>query len=172
MSELRRPTFDEVLGPARLGSPWALGWLYRRFQPGLLRMLAIIAPRHDEDLAADVWLEVAGGLSRFSGDEAAFRAWLATTARRRVIDATRRPGVRVGRRVDGDEQLAAASFAARVVSVLPSDQAEVVLLRVVEGLDVEEVARALGTQPGVVRTLQRRALRRLARQLAPGAVSA
>ena len=172
MSERRRPTFDEALDAARQGAPWALGWLYRRFQPALLRMLAVIAPHQADDLASDVWLEVAGTLCRFDGDEQAFRAWLATTARRRVIQASRAHGRRAGRSVEDDEQDAAASFAAQVVSVLSPDQADVVLLRVVEGLDVEAVARALGKQPGAVRSLQQQALRRLARQLEPGTLSA
>jgi RNA polymerase sigma-70 factor (ECF subfamily) len=172
MSAMRRPTFDEVLASARLGSPWALGWLYRRFQPALLRMLAVIAPHDAEDIASDVWLEAAGSLVRFSGDEQAFRAWLATIARHRVIRASRHARGRAERSADDDQQLAAASFAARVVAVLPPEQADVVLLRVVEGLDVEAVARALGKQPGAVRSLQHRALRRLARELAPGALSA
>jgi RNA polymerase sigma-70 factor (ECF subfamily) len=169
MDEPRRPAFEEVLESARQGSPWALGWLYRRFQPALLRMLVVIAPHHAEDIASDVWLEVAGTLSRFCGDERAFRGWLATTARRRVIDASRHRGRRAER--DDDEE-AFASFAARVVSVLPPDQADVVLLRVVEGLDVEAVARALGKPPGAIRSLQHRALRRLAREHTPGALSA
>jgi RNA polymerase sigma-70 factor, ECF subfamily len=172
MSERRRPTFDEALAAARQGAPWALGWLYRRFQPGLLRMLAVIAPHQAEDLASDVWLEVAGTVCRFDGDEPAFRTWLATTARRRVIKASRARGRRSERSVEDDEQDAAAAFAAQVVAVLSPDQADVVLLRVVEGLDVEAVARALGKQPGAVRSLQQRALRRLALQLEPGALSA
>ena len=172
MSERRRPSFEEALAAARDGSPWALGWLYRRFQPGLLRMLAVIAPHQAEDLASDVWLEVAGALSRFDGDAAAFRTWLATVARRRVIQASRSQSRRAGRSVEEDEQDAAAAFAAQVVAVLSPDQADVVLLRVVEGLDVEAVARALGKQPGTVRSLQSQALRRLARQLEPGVLSA
>ncbi len=170
MSELRRPAFEEVLEAARHGSPWAIGWLYRRFQPRLLRMLAVIAPHQAEDIAADVWLEVAGSLGRFSGDEPAFRAWLATAARYQVIEATRRNGRRVGRALDDAavEEMASASFAARVVAVLPSEQADVVLLRVVRGLDVEEVARAIGRPPATVRALQHRALRRLARESEPG----
>ena len=170
MNERRRPVFDEVMKAARLGAPWAFGWLYRRFQPRLLRMLAVIAPHHAEDIAAEVWLELVGNLSRFSGDERAFRGWLATTARYQVIEATRRSGRRVGRALDDDatERLASTSFAARVVAVLPPEQADVVLLRVVEGLDVEEVARALGRPPAAVRSLQHRALRRLAREAAPG----
>ena len=174
MSELRRPAFDEVLGAARQGSPWAVGWLYRRFQPRLLRMLAVIAPHQAEDIAADVWLEVAAELSRFTGDERAFRAWLATTARYQVIEATRRNGRRVGRALDDDatEGMASASFAARVVAVLPPDQADVVLLRVVKGLDVDAVARTIGRPPATVRALQHRALRRLARETDPGVLSA
>ena len=170
MGEKRRLVFDEVLGAARQGAPWAVGWLYRRFQPRLLRMLAVIAPHQAEDIAADVWLELAGNLARFSGDERAFRAWLATTARYQVIEATRRNGRRVGRALDDDatEGLASTAFAARVVAVLPPEEADVVLLRVVEGLDVEEVAKAIGRPASAVRSLQHRALRRLARETRPG----
>ena len=188
VSEPRRLTFEDVLETARHGSPWALGLLYRRFQPGLLRLLAVIAPHQAEDIASDVWLEVAGALSRFSGDERAFRGWLATTARRRVIDAHRRAERRPVRstgpdRLDarpGHERteddtvdfMTSVSAISRVVSVLSPDQADVILMRVVGGLEVEEVARALGKQPGAVRSLQHRALRRLARQLGPEALSA
>jgi RNA polymerase sigma-70 factor (ECF subfamily) len=183
-----RPAFDELLAAARLGSPWALGALYRRFQPGLLRLLTVLTPQAAEDIASDVWLQVAGALPRFEGDEQAFRGWLATTARRRVIDAhrraVRRPATPVGPAAlagrpgrdhpedDTVDYLASASAIARVVAVLSPDQAEVVLMRVVGGLEVEEVARAMGKQPGAVRSLQHRALRRLARQLDPDALSA
>ena len=174
MNERRRPGFDEVMTAARQGAPWAVGWLYRRYQPRLLRMLAVIAPHQAEDIAADVWLEVAANLAHFWGDEGAFRAWLASAARFQVIEATRHNGRRFGRALDDDatEHMASTSFAAQVVAVLPPDQADVVLLRVVEGLDVEEVAKALGRAPAAVRSLQHRALRRLARETAPGALSA
>jgi RNA polymerase sigma-70 factor, ECF subfamily len=188
VSEFRRPGFDEVLRSAQGGAPWALGSLYRSFQPGLLHLLSVIAPHQAEDIASDVWLEVAAALHRFSGDERAFRGWLATTARRRVIDAHRRAGrrpmqgasgvaldQRPGRQRTEDEavdHLASEAAIARVLAVLSPDQADVVLMRVVGGLDVEQVARALGKQPGAVRSLQHRALRRLARQLRPDALSA
>lgn len=188
MSDTRRPAFEEVLEAARRGSPPALGSLYRQFQPRLLRLLNVIAPHQAEDIASDVWLEVFASLARFAGDEHCFRAWLATTARRRVIDAHRRAGrrpvhssdpegmdTRAGRDATEDETvdyMASVAAIARVVSVLSPDQAHVVLMRVVGGLDVDEVARALGKQPGAVRSLQHRALRRLARQLDPETLSA
>ncbi len=173
VNESRRPTFEQVLVSARHGSPWAFGWLYRHFQPGLLRLLAVIAPQQAEDLAADVWLDVAVALPHFAGDEQAFRSWLAATARGRVIAAHRhadRPVERVPSEADTIDELAA--FAARVVSVLPPEQADVVLLRVVGGFAVGEIARLLGRQPATVRSLQHRALRRLARQFDPEALSA
>ena len=52
-----------------------------------------------------------------------------------------------------------------LLAELPPDQAEVVVLRVVGGLEVAEVARIVGKRPGAVRVLAHRGLRRLARRL-------
>ena len=52
----------------------------------------------------------------------------------------------------------------------PRDQAEVILLRVVGGLDVGEVAAIVGKRPGTVRVLQHRGLRRLAEEIARDAL--
>ena len=45
---------------------------------------------------------------------------------------------------------------------LPPAQAEVILLRVIAGLDFAHIARLLGKTPGAVRVLLHRGLRRLA----------
>jgi RNA polymerase sigma-70 factor, ECF subfamily len=50
----------------------------------------------------------------------------------------------------------------RLVAQLSEEQAEVVLLRVVAGLPVGEVARITGRTAGAVRVMQHRALRKLA----------
>jgi DNA-directed RNA polymerase specialized sigma24 family protein len=52
-----------------------------------------------------------------------------------------------------------------MVAELPADQAEVVALRVLGGLEVAEVARIVGKRPGTVRVLAHRGLRQLAKQL-------
>ena len=54
---------------------------------------------------------------------------------------------------------------------LPPLQAEVVLLRVVAGLPVSEVADVLGRTPGAVRVAAHRGLRALADLVAPGGVT-
>ena len=165
-----------------------LASLYRDLHPGLLRHVRRMAPRGAEDLAADVWIETAAGLSRFDGDAAAFSGWLYTLARRRAIDASRRAtrqrtdvvahhtlDARAGPdRPDADvvELLASGAAMRRVAGMLTEAQAEVILLRVVAGLRVEEVAAITGRPMGAVRGLQHRGLRRLAEGLPREALSA
>ena len=68
------------------------------------------------------------------------------------------------------ENLATAAAIA-AVSSLPPLQAEVILLRVVAGLDTEAVARMVGRSPGAVRVAAHRGLRRLARILSATGVT-
>jgi RNA polymerase sigma-70 factor (ECF subfamily) len=174
--------FERVLPAARAGDEAAIAQLYRRYQPRLARYLASRLGADGEDVAAQVWLEVARGLHRFAGDEAGFRGWLFTIAARRlrdhVRDRSRRPATVADERalaahVAGDDPaadavdaVAAAAAVRQVVALLPPGLAEVVLLRVVGGLGTEEVARIVGRSPGAVRVMQHRALTRLARAFA------
>ena len=170
------PEFDAVLAAAQTGAEWAVTLLYRALNPGVLGYLRAREPRAADDLAAEMWLAVAEQLWRFEGGEDAFRSWLFSIARRRLADFRRTgvrratdpvPAERLERAAADDtealvvEGLAAQEAAAFVVASLPADQAEVVLLRVLGGLDVDQVARLLGKRPGTVRVLQHRALRRL-----------
>lgn len=173
--------FEDVLEAAQAGEGWAIARLYDWLQPGLLRYLRWKEPSMAEDLASETWLGVAENLQRFVGDEAALRGWIFTIARRRLADHRRREGRRrtspvpdtaLAEMVAPDDpsdqvtaRLSAQAAIARLTSVLTPDQAEVVVLRVVGGLPVEEVARVLGKRPGTVRVLQHRAVRRLAGQL-------
>jgi RNA polymerase sigma-70 factor (ECF subfamily) len=173
--------FDAVIVAARTGDDQAVAFLYDQIQPALLRYLRWQEASMAEDLASEVWLAVAEGLRRFEGDEAAFKGWIFTIARRRLADHRRRLGRRNARALPTDalselladddpadlvmSRLSAQDAIAALTSVLPTEQAEVVMLRVVGGLPVEEVARVVGKRPGTVRVLQHRALRRLASQL-------
>jgi RNA polymerase sigma-70 factor, ECF subfamily len=171
--------FESVIAAAKTGAEWAIASLYREFGPGLLRYLRAQVSADGEDLASEVWMNVAAGLGRFEGDEAAFRAWLFSIARRRVIDSRRREqrrrkmlnSLEPADAVDAVDPEAQAldesetEVALAHIASLPPDQAEVVLLRVVAGLDVEEVAAIVGKKAGAVRVLQHRALKRLSGHL-------
>lgn len=178
--------FDRVLVAAQNGAEWALTILYRDLQPRVLGYLAAREPVESEDLASEVWLDVAAGITRFEGDETGFRAWVFTIARRRLIDLRRRAAVRrtatappelIGgdRGVGNVEEEALAALGtnaalARVAS-LPPDQADVVLLRVLGDLSVAEVSAIVRKRPGAVRALQHRALRNLARTISEEGVT-
>jgi RNA polymerase sigma-70 factor, ECF subfamily len=178
--------FAAVLAAAQDGSEAAFSVLWRDVNPALLRYLRVAAPGAAEDVAAETWVQVVRGLSGFRGDEPAWRSWLFTTARRRAIDEGRRrarhpvaplaelPGAQEPRTQDAAglamENLATAAAIA-AVSSLPPLQAEVILLRVVAGLDTEAVARMVGRSPGAVRVAAHRGLRRLARILSAAGVT-
>jgi RNA polymerase sigma-70 factor (ECF subfamily) len=49
-----------------------------------------------------------------------------------------------------------------MLAALPRDQAEIILLKVVAGLSIQDVARMVGKSPGAVRVAAHRGLRRLA----------
>lgn len=170
-----------VLAAAQAGSESAFSQLWRDGNPALLRYLRVIAPDAAEDVAAETWLQVVRGLAGFRGDERAWRAWLFTTARRRSIDLGRRRSRRPEGPLDevppgqlpvspDSSDLAIENISTRsamaLVAGLPPLQAEVIMLRVVAGLDTETVARLVGRSPGAVRVAAHRGLRRLAGILA------
>lgn len=68
------------------------------------------------------------------------------------------------------DEISAQEAVDRLVSDLPVEQAEVVLLRVLAGLSCEQVARVMGIRPGTVRVLQHRALRKLSSKWVEGSL--
>jgi RNA polymerase sigma-70 factor (ECF subfamily) len=168
--------FARVLADAQGGSEDQFAVLWRDANPALLRYLRVLAPENAEDIAAETWVHVIRGLPRFIGDEAAWRAWLFTTARRRLIDQARLrkrhpaeplddvSAAEMPRTPDAAqialENLATKSAIA-LLSQLPPPQAEVIMLRVVAGLDTEAVAAMLGKTPGNVRVMAHRGLKKL-----------
>jgi RNA polymerase sigma-70 factor (ECF subfamily) len=172
--------FPDVLVAAQSGSEDAFATLWRDGNPALLRYLRVVAPDDTEDVAAETWVQVVRGLPNFRGDEQAWRAWLFTTARRRAIDEGRRRSrhraapltelpADLEPRSEDTAVLAmqnlATSAAIAAVSTLPPLQAEVILLRVLGGMDTETVARIVDRSPGAVRVAAHRGLRRLAQTL-------
>ena len=134
---------------------------------------------HDIDgVVNDVFLRAFAAIGSFDGDESGFRAWLFTIARNRVIDEARRDS-----RAPSTTQLDAAAAVAggdvivdaehrfgddRVVALLgllTDEQREVLTLRFVADLTIDQIAETTGRRRGAVKQLQRRALRRLERAL-------
>jgi RNA polymerase sigma-70 factor, ECF subfamily len=169
--------FSVTLTSAQRGDETAFACLFRDVQPALLRYLHVITPEA-EDVAGETWLQVVKGLPGFRGGEEAFRAWLFTIARHRAVDAGRSRSRRcdvplaVTDEVTGQPmapdaaELALEAISTRsvmaLIKTLPRDHAEIIMLRVVAGLEAADVARIVGKTPGAVRVTAHRALRRLA----------
>lgn len=173
--------FPKVLRAAADGDGAAFAMLWRDTHPPLLRYLWVAAGDAAEDLASDVWLDVARRIAKFKGGEPEFRGWLFTLARRKVIDRhryeARHPESPTGDiepldRPASDDTFAAALedistvAALALIATLPRDQAEIIVLRVVVGMDATEVARVVGKSPGAVRVAAHRGLRTLNARLA------
>ncbi|MYU23479.1 RNA polymerase sigma factor [Streptomyces sp. SID8352] len=172
---------------AQDGDETAFRSVYRSVHPRLLGYVRTLVGDPDaEDVASEAWLQIARDLERFRGDADRFRGWAARIARNRALDHIRMRGRRpviggdetelTGRAAESDtageaiEALGTDSVLC-LLSQLPQDQAEAVVLRVVVGLDAKSAAETLGKRPGAVRTAAHRGLKRLAELLGGDAES-
>lgn len=167
-----------TINAAQDGDREALGAIFRAYQPALLRYIKARAAVLAEDVASQTWVSVAASIHNFRGDGEALRGWIITIGRRRLIDEFRRQGRHpedpgdvldiVDDLTPEDVVLSSAEWAQKLISELPAQQADVVLLRVIGGLSVEEVAEETGLTRANVRVLSHRGLARLEKLLTDG----
>lgn len=173
-------SFNSVLEAARTGADWAWTSLYRDVAPVVLGYLRAQGSRDPEDLTGEVFLQVVKALSSFQGEEGEFRSWVFVIAHRKLIDERRYYGRRPvqaaepatlelqGRSGNAEEealeQLSTAELK-RLMETLSADQRDVLLLRVLGDMKVEDVAKAIGKSASAVQALQKRGLTRLAKSL-------
>ncbi len=172
--------FGDVLAAARAGSPVAFERLFRLLGPAVAGYLRAQGAQDPDDLAGDVFMRAFTGLAGFEGDEARFRSWIFTIAHHRLID-DRRSRARRPRPVDGGEvpepvdpgpgpedaalRAIGDDWVERALATLTPDQRDVLLLRIVADLTVEQVAITLTRPAAAVKALQRRGLATLRRTL-------
>ncbi|MGH2957596.1 MAG: RNA polymerase sigma factor [Solirubrobacterales bacterium] len=171
--------FNALLEAARDGDEGAWAEIFAELAPAVLGYLRSNRAPDPEDTLGEAFLQVARDMHRFEGDQRSFRAWVFTIAHHRMIDARRYAARRPVELVpetpeprgvaDDAAQEALARIGAdevqRVLAELTPDQREVLLLRVIGDLTVEQVADAVGKRPGAVKALQRRGLAALRREL-------
>jgi RNA polymerase sigma-70 factor (ECF subfamily) len=174
-------SFPEVLQAALGGAEWAWTALYRDVAPLVLGYLRSRGAGEPEDLTGEVFLQIARDLPTFRGEEAEFRSWVLAITHHRLIDHRRYQGRRptdpapdetlLARAATGDvEQEALGSLATervrRLIDRLTEDQRAVLMLRIVAGLTVDEVAQVVGKKPNSVKALQRRGLATIRKEIA------
>jgi RNA polymerase sigma-70 factor (ECF subfamily) len=166
------PSFEATLEAAKAGAESAWAALYRDLAGSVIGYLASRGAREPEDLASETFLQIARNIQGFVGGEAAFRSWVFVIAHRRLIDSRRAQGrrpptaplaVHEYNHSGGDVEDEALD---RLVTVelrvafekLTEIQRDVLLLRIIGHLTLEETADAVGKRVGAVKAAQRRGL--------------
>lgn len=169
--------FPQTLEAARTGADSAWASIYRDLAPAVLGYLRARGADDPEDLVGEVFLQVVRDLHSFEGDEREFRAWVFVIAHHRLLDEGRRRArrpVELRREPQSDEvgsgdvedealERLATNGVRQILEQLSPYQRDVLLLRVLGDLTVQEVARVLGKRPGAVKALQRRGLQAVKR---------
>jgi RNA polymerase sigma-70 factor (ECF subfamily) len=189
---------SELVEAAASGRPEDVERLLEQHLPGLRAFIRlrsgpeVRARESASDLAQSVCREVLDKLDRFQwGGEAGFRAWLYTTALRRLqnrrefLRAQKRDVRREETPADGLDRVLAAYHRVttpsgklmareelerieRAFDQLPDDAREVISLARLCGLSHTEIAERMNRTPGATRVLLHRSLARLAALLDEG----
>jgi RNA polymerase sigma-70 factor, ECF subfamily len=153
------------------GDETAFAELVERYDPRLRYYLRRLAGDGADDAVQEVWIDVWRGVARLN-DAAAFAAWLYRIARDRAFRTLRRtrppplPLTEADLADDGPDEEFRAEDAARIHAALGGlapEHREVLVLRFLEDMTYDDVARVLGCPVGTVRSrlhYAKRALRR------------
>lgn len=170
--------FGRILTSAREGRARGFEQLWRAYASPVAGYLRVQGASEPDDLTNEVFAQAFRSLDRFEGDESGFRSWLFTIAHRRLVDDRRRRARRPltvsteqeriadpeGGRTDDDALGQLGTERVRVIcESLAPDQRDVILLRFVSAMTLEETAEALGKTVTAVKALQRRAIASLRR---------
>lgn len=161
------------------GDPSAMDTLVTRYRPQLLGFLRVRVGADAEDLSQEVWVRAARAIHRYQ-ERGTFQAWLFQIARNLIIDHRRRRGSRIdlvhraeppeGRPVQttpyntlAAQELSEATLAA--FKRLPAEVAEVVQMRLVEGIPFKTIAQRQGVPLNTALGRMHRGLKLLRRAL-------
>ena len=171
--------FDARLRAAKSGAEWAWAAIYRDLAGPVAGYLANRGATEPDDLTSETFLQIARNISTFEGNESAFRSWVFVIAHRRLIDSRRARQRRpetvalpdpTGGGAGGDVEEEALNHLTTVelqaaFQKLSESQSDVLGLRIIGQLTLEETASVLGKRVGAVKAAQRRGLLALAQHL-------
>lgn len=184
MAKLKKlPAEQQTVKAAAKGDEQAFADLYDAYIDSIYRFvyLRVEDQQTAEDITSNVFLKAWEKLDKYQFRGVPFRAWLFRIARNAVIDhyRTRKEmapleaviGVKDENFMPVSERVGLSLEANKVLECmqeLTGDQRNVLTLKLVHGLNTQEVAKALGKRQGAVRALQMRGLQALAKVMENG----
>ena len=171
---------DETIRRARELDPGALAEIYERYFEGIYRYLYTrLGHQADaEDLTEQVFLKMVDAIPGYKLKGVPFSSWLYRIAHNLLVDRYRRSGREPvelqdhvqDRRSYGDPEVSLQTNEDRAelfqaIRKLTPEQQQVIAMRFIDNLDVDEVASLMGRRPGAIHSMQHRALASLQRLL-------
>jgi RNA polymerase sigma factor (sigma-70 family) len=172
-------TFEPMLAAAQTGAAWACTTIWVEYAPAVAAFLRARGSREPEDLTSEVFLTLFDQLPAFVGGERDLRSFIFSIAYRRLVDELRmrsKRGTHIEWTAEQDQRTSASAeddalerfgdeSALALLDGLPVDQRNVLVLRIIADLSIEQIATILGKSQGAVNSLQRRALEALRKKL-------
>ena len=171
---------DALIRRAQALDAGALAELYDRHFDGIYRYL-FTRVRHQadaEDLTEQVFLKMVDSIARYRPRGVAFSSWLYRIAHNMLVDRYRHAGrsaVELTEHVRDDRpQTDPAAMAQNsedrrrlleAMRRLTPEQQQVITMRFIDNLEVDEIARLTRRRPGAIHSMQHRALASLYRYL-------
>lgn len=164
---------DPLVERAKRGEAAAWNELYTQLAPAVAGYLSFRGAHEPDDLTSETFVAVFRNIATFEGDLEQLRSWVFVIAYRRLCDERRaearhpdrqrhrpstedHPPTRGDVERDADVAMSEAEVR-RVCAQLAPDQGDVVLLRILGDLTVDQIADVVDKSPGAVKQLLRRA---------------
>jgi RNA polymerase sigma-70 factor, ECF subfamily len=168
-------SIETLINRAKVGESEAVTELYEMHVEKIYRYVAYRVPQDDaEDITSDVFINMVQGLSSFTYTGAPFESWLYRIASARISDYYRK--TKRNKHVELNEHYKSDNPQPEETLILNQEQQKIrdklknlgeeqqtlLILRFVERKSHEEVAEIMGKSLSAVKTMQHRALQRLA----------
>jgi len=171
---------DKLIKQAKKGDEGAFGRLYDRYIGQIYRfvLVKVNGKAEAEDLTHDVFLSAWQNLKGYRDQGHPFSSWLYQIARNRVIDHYRTKKAHASIEETDEELFKVVGVVENTLETrltmekiksalarLSPDQQDVIMMKFVEDLSNEEIAKAMDKSEGAIRLLQFRAIQNLKDQL-------
>jgi len=174
--------FERALAHARSGHAPGFDYLWNRFSRQVVSFARLRGSQDPDGIANDTFVAAFLAIDRFRGGESDFVSFLFAITRNKVVDEIRKRSRQVSEQplVDHDpavgdierDAFAGLSIETReALGRLTGEQREIVFLRIVADLPLEQVASLTGRTVGATKAMQHRALSAMRKEISRKAVS-